>query len=58
MVGLGCNNFGRKLEKDVRLSIVVGEGMKPGTYMTGMIKVHLNHPASPLKEVMFNGFIR
>ena len=36
----------------------VGGGIKTGSYINGLIRVHLNHPASPSKDVMFNGFVR
>lgn len=46
-----------KQDKDVVVKIRVREGMKPA-YLTGVLKIHLNHPAAKSKEVMFNGFVR
>lgn len=43
--------------KDVIVVIKVGKGMKPA-YVNGILKIHLNHPAVRMKEVMFNGFVR
>lgn len=50
-----------KHEKDgkaIKVTIVVGSGINIGTYMNGLLRIHLNHPASRMKEVMFNGFVR
>ena len=47
----------RKDGNDVKVVISVAKGMEPA-YFTGVLKVHLNHPAAPVKEVMFNGFVR
>ena len=46
-----------KVGQDVKVVIKVDAGMKP-TYMNGILKIHLNHPASKLKELMFNGIVR
>lgn len=43
--------------KAVKVRIAVLPGM-PRTIVRGTIKIHLNHPSAPLKEVMFNGFVR
>ena len=42
---------------DVKVVIEVAKDMKPA-YMNGLLKIHLNHPAAQMKEVMFNGFVR
>lgn len=41
----------------VKVKIEVLPGMPRGV-MRGTIKINLNHPVAPLKEVMFNGFVR
>jgi len=43
--------------KDVVVVIRVEKGMQPA-YLSGVLKIHLNHPAARLKQVMFNGFVR
>ncbi len=47
----------RREGKDIKVVIRVDQGMTP-TYLNGLLKIHLNHPACRLKEVMFNGFVR
>lgn len=47
----------RKEGKSVKVRIAVLPGM-PRTIVRGTIRIHLNHPSAPLKEVMFNGFVR
>ncbi len=44
--------------RDIVVHIEVDKGVQAGTYMNGLLRIHLNHPASRLKEVMFNGFVR
>lgn len=46
-----------KRDSNVVVKIRVLEGMKPA-YLTGVLKIHLNHPGAKSKEVMFNGFVR
>jgi hypothetical protein len=50
----------RKDGKDVIVVIRVEKGMKgkQRAYLSGLLKIHLNHPAAKIKEVMFNGFVR
>lgn len=43
--------------KALVVEIKVAEGM-PRTTVRGKVKITLNHPAAPLKEIMFNGFVR
>lgn len=43
--------------KALVLEIKVAEGMPRGT-VRGKVKVTLNHPAAPMKEFLFNGFVR
>lgn len=47
----------RKDGKDVIVVIKVMKGMSPA-YVNGILKIHLNHPAARVKDVMFNGFVR
>lgn len=42
--------------KVAKVSIVIEKGMAPG-YVSGMLKIHTNHPAAKVKEVMFNAFV-
>jgi len=43
--------------KALVVEIKIAEGM-PRATVRGKVKVHLNHPAAPLKEFLFNGFVR
>lgn len=43
--------------KDLQIEIKVEKGM-PRATIRGKVRVHLNHPAAPVKEFMFNGFVR
>jgi hypothetical protein len=43
--------------KALVVEIKVAEGM-PRTTVRGKVKVMLNHPAAPMKEFLFNGFVR
>jgi hypothetical protein len=47
----------RKSGKDVVVTLHVEKGMDP-VYLSGVLKIHLNHPLEKTKEVMFNGFVR
>jgi hypothetical protein len=46
-----------KSGKDLVVTIKIEPGMSPA-YVNGVLKIHLNHPAAPTKDVMFNGFVR
>lgn len=48
----------RKEGPAVKVTIRIEKGVEPGAYISGLLKIHLNHPAAKLKEVMFNGFVR
>ena len=41
---------------DVVVVISIAQGM-PKAYVTGTLRVYLNHPAAPYKDVMFNGLV-
>ncbi|MEZ5965174.1 MAG: DUF1573 domain-containing protein [Planctomycetota bacterium] len=43
--------------KSVVVEIKIAEGM-PRSTVRGKVKVMLNHPAAPVKEFLFNGFVR
>lgn len=43
--------------KALVIEIKIAEGM-PRSTVRGKVKVSLNHPAAPLKEFLFNGFVR
>ena len=43
--------------KDLKVIIHIDKGMDPA-YLSGVLKIHLNHPSVKMKEVMFNGFVR
>ncbi len=43
--------------KALVIEIKIAEGM-PRSTVRGKVKVTLNHPAAPLKEFLFNGFVR
>lgn len=43
--------------KSLLIKLTVMSGM-PRTTIRGKLKVHLNHPMAPIKEFLFNGFVR
>lgn len=43
--------------KTLIVTLTVAAGM-PRTTIRGKLKVHLNHPMAPMKEFLFNGFVR
>ena len=43
--------------KTLIVTLTVAQGM-PRTTIRGKLKVHLNHPMAPMKEFLFNGFVR
>jgi hypothetical protein len=48
----------RKEQKDIVIEIRVAPGAPKGKIVRGVLRVHLNHPSAPLKEIQFNGFVR
>jgi hypothetical protein len=47
-----------KQGKEVLVDIKIAPEVKKDQIVRGLLKIHLNHPASPVKEVHFTGFVR
>ncbi len=43
---------------EVVVEIAVAPDVEKGKIVRGVVRVHLNHPSAPLKEIQFNGFVR
>ena len=47
-----------KDQKSLVVELSISPEVKKNTVVRGTLKIHLNHPACPLKEVQFTGFVR